>query len=276
MAGTTCAQHRQYTAGCPNCQRVTSHYERHRRTAIRNGTWQYRVPAHIINTHITNLRTAGMSLRSIARAAGLAPRTVYGTKRCYIHGPTAAAILAVTPPPTPPPPAGMVDATGIIRRIQALVTFGYPLKAIAAALDRHLQQVWEWAHSKQPTVAHTTARAVAHTYERLSATIPPPGPQRTRAQNTGRRNGWPPPLAWDTNIDDPAATPHTTQPDPHLIDEVLVARVLAGTTPGHHLNRAERAAAARAGLHRGMAPSRIADLIGAHSRTVHQLAATAA
>lgn len=237
MAGIGCGDHHRFQAGCPACQRIQVSYDRRRRRMIAAGTWQYRVPADTVVAHINALRAAGMTLTGIARTGHLAPKTVFAVMhehRKTIQGPTAAAIFSVRPHPTVP--AGHVLAVGTTRRVRAFVAAGYSLADIARRLDKHLQAVWEMAWERQRYLAISTHRAVADLYEQLSTT---PGPSR-RARNTGRRNDWAPPMAWDDDaIDDPAGQPSLGNESTDAVDEVAVERALTGqpvplTKPERH------------------------------------------
>lgn len=97
-----------------------------------------------------------------------------------------------------------VPAIGTRRRLQALAALGWSQREIARRLDVTQAQVHLWATDTGPTfVLATTAAPIAALYEQLCMT---PGPAaRTRAYAAAA--GWAPPLAWDDDIDDPAARP---------------------------------------------------------------------
>jgi hypothetical protein len=82
---------------------------------------------------------------------------------------------------------------------------------IADALGSNQQRVHEWQTGKRAFLLTETAERIAAVYEQLSMRSPAPwGFQHSRAQLIAKRNGWPPPLAWDDDeIDDPTATPYT-------------------------------------------------------------------
>jgi hypothetical protein len=101
----------------------------------------------------------------------------------------------------------LIDATGVRRRIQALMALGWTSAEIGIATGAmsgaHVQQT-----SRKTRVRIDTARLIASAYHRLSAT--PGRSEITRAR--AQRYGWPPPLAWDDGtgehgIDNPEATP---------------------------------------------------------------------
>lgn len=232
-------------------------YDRHRRRRIKEGTWQHPVPAATIRRHLTLLSAAGMSLNAIAAAAQLSPGTVWPAARSgqlrYVQGATAAAILAVVPPDKPPLPAGMTDATGTARRLQALVAIGYSISDLSRRLGhKGMQQVWEWTRRRQSTLTEVSAAKVTDLYEKLSGT---PGPS-IRARNDARRNEWLPPLAWDdVDIDDPAAEPDVDGDGP-VVDEFAIELVLAGERRFSQLQPNEKLAVFR-DYTAGWSPARV-------------------
>jgi hypothetical protein len=149
-----------------------------------------------------------MTITEIARATRLshpAIGRIIGTGKQQpakqILNTTEQAILQVTH--TTPASEGLTNATGTIRRIQALATIGYPLEQQAhlAGLNpdkpRHLL--------KQKYVHTDIAQAIAALFTHLQLT---PNPKRsraaTRARTIAQTNGWLPPLAWDEDqIDNP-------------------------------------------------------------------------
>lgn len=134
-----------------------------------------------------------------------------------------------------------VPPLGTHRRIQALVALGWPLAEISrrAGYDRsHVPlMLTRWG----PLQARTAER-IAALYDTLSMQVPEErtGPQRTaatRARNMARRNGWPPPLAWDDIDRDPAPVVCEHGPD---VDPVVVLRLLNGSkVPANHQERRE-------------------------------------
>ncbi|MEU8158004.1 hypothetical protein AB0B94_30495 [Micromonospora sp. NPDC048986] len=211
-----------------------------------------------------------MSLAAIARAANIAPRTLWSamhTPRLWLQGSTGHAILGVTPQPSLP--AGFVHSVGATRRIRALVAIGYSLSGIARALNKWVQPVLDLAWAKRPTVTEDTHQLVADLYERLSDN---PGTS-VRARNTARRNGWVPPVAWDDNIDDPDAEPYEVGPAPDaLVDDVAIDCALAGEQV--HLSPLEEHHAVHVGHDRGMSITRISIRLGMSRDKVCRLAGT--
>jgi hypothetical protein len=117
------------------------------------------------------------------------------------------------------------DAYGCHRRLQALMALGWSMRE----LDRRAGRGPKWMRNvlAQPTVYSATHERVCELYEELCMTIPVARSRQeqagiTRAKNIARRNGWPPPLAWDDIDNDPApvdATPRGNYAREELLDE---------------------------------------------------------
>lgn len=95
----------------------------------------------------------------------------------------------------------LVDTTGTVRRLRALMAIGWTAERIAE------HGPWDTGEalliiSKRDTVHVDTRDRVAAIYEQLCMT---PGPS-ARTRRYAASKGWAPPLAWD-NIDDPDETP---------------------------------------------------------------------
>ena len=107
------------------------------------------------------------------------------------------------------------DATGTLRRTQALMAAGWPLARQAAMIGRDDSNFWKIFHVQR--VTSKTARAVAALYDEVWDQAPPLASKWEKSASTCARRqaaaaGWPPPLAWDDDpgphcIDDPAARP---------------------------------------------------------------------
>lgn len=145
-------------------------------------------------------------------------------------------------------PAGYVDATGTRRRLQALTALGYDQKHLAGRLGISRPAIGYLTGSRTSTVHRATAAAAAELYDELSMRVAPAGFTATYARAVARRNGWPPPLAWDDDtIGDPAARPQCRPADRAgsrtRVDPVAVERAVAGERIW--LSEAERVAAVR-------------------------------
>lgn len=229
-----------------------AHYEawRTRQHAYGRFVSQYVDPAPVL-THLRALQAAGLGARRIAELAGLRrthitslnrgrSRTTPDQPATKISARVAAAILAV-PIPTNPADAAAdgahIDATGTVRRLQALVAIGYSTTELGARIGVNATNTAHTMRAAQVTVRR--ARQVAELYEQLSHL---PG-ESTRARLRAQRRGWAPPLAWDEDaIDDPAASPVNTDTDGSeaILDEVLLDRLIAlrasSLRPGGHIS----------------------------------------
>jgi hypothetical protein len=122
----------------------------------------------------------------------------------------------------------LIDATGTVRRIQALRRLGYPLSHIAPLLGVTKQRVNQIGTQARTRVHRDMAVRVAGVYDRLSMTLGPDD----RARRHAEAQGWPPPLAWDDDeIDDPRARPRvnprvgeTFHVDPIAVEEAVAGR----------------------------------------------------
>lgn len=113
-------------------------------------------------------------------------------KQRYLHGPA------------------WVDATGTRRRLQALAAVGWSPARVSAELGFSRTRAQKLMTAGR--IHRSNAQAVAVVFERLWNVVPPQGTagerlSMLRALSAARKAGWPPPLAWDDSIDDPAARP---------------------------------------------------------------------
>jgi len=201
---------------CYPCCFAVSEYERNRQARIAAGTW--RADAEPVRVHLRSLMTHGMGYKRIAARAGVSVSTVarilYGRRGTpppdTISYDLAQRLLAV---PFDPHPTSHVEATGTVRRVQALVAIGHTITAIARAAGCSVGRLSEIvALGSVPYAANVEARtaaAIARLYDQWSMTVPT-GTTAERARLYAARRGWPPPLAWDDDdLDNPAATAHT-------------------------------------------------------------------
>jgi DNA-binding CsgD family transcriptional regulator len=166
-----------------------------------------RIPSGPVADHIRHWLDQGYSRKQIARAAGCAHRTIadiVSGKNPTVHRDIAAKILGAHVGPDLVPDYLPVDSTGTRRRIQAMIAIGHSRVAIARELRLSPEALSVILNEKRPTVRKTTALKVAALYRRWSAT---PG-RSQRARNWATAQGWPGPIAWDRDIDDPAARPY--------------------------------------------------------------------
>ena len=155
---------------------------------------------------------------SCCRAAIAAWMKHYRTRR-YLHG------------------HQQIDGLGTRRRIRALMALGWSTAVLDAELGKARTYTTALLRRNGPVYV-TTAQQYAALYERLSMTLPPDETRyqrqfASRARNLARRNGWPPPLAWD-DIDDPNERPQGARRDWHRgpghdsLDHAVVERLLLG------------------------------------------------
>jgi hypothetical protein len=205
---------------CAACTEASSAYERGRERQVLYGRWQPYVDAGPAREHLRDLAGHGIGWRRAATLAGVGNGTVskllFGgpgerppTRR--IRPETAAKILAVRPSLDTLGAKALVDATGPRRRLQALVALGHSQASLARRLSITPQNFTMTMTNQRLTAA--TARGIRDLYDQLWDVRPDETSHRTRiaasrARNTARANGWPPPAAWDDDqIDDPAALP---------------------------------------------------------------------
>ncbi len=192
------------------------------------------IDAARVREHVLRLRAAGLGTRRVAELAGVHRSSVCalltGRSRTKVRQPTskigrnvAAAILAIPAPSDAEVARGaLVDPTGTVRRLQALIAGGYTLTWLGEQLGIAVSNMGHVMGGRP--VRASTARRVAALYERTSHL---PGPSvRSRKRAQGR--GWAPPLAWDEDtIDDPAACPATGADATVVLDPVLLDRIKA-------------------------------------------------
>lgn len=200
----TCPEHtRRFRAQCTACQQHRLGLSRRRTRAIAYGQWSYKTDAAALREHLDTLLQQEMTLRQIAREAGVGTSTVRQINRQRYPRAmptTAARLLAVTPRDPL-----MVDSTGTARRLQALACAGYGLSRLARMAGYNPQTVFRWQRQTRTRVTLLTRDTIRYMYGQLWCTD---GPDRQAAQ-IATANGWYPFEAWtDESIDDPAALPY--------------------------------------------------------------------
>lgn len=195
--------------------------------------------AQPVREHVQQLMAQGMGWRMIAKAAGVGTTTMgsllYGRNRLLadgrreppsrrMHSETAARIMAVE---LTLADGAVVDATGTVRRLQALVAAGTSQSDLASRLGMLEANFGRLVNADplQTQVTVKTRAAVAALYEQLWN----PACPDSRAVAHARRKGWPPPMAWDDEtIDDPNAVPEGVGPAGarRAFDEVVWRREL--------------------------------------------------
>jgi transcriptional regulator with XRE-family HTH domain len=255
-----------------------------RRKNIAYGRHEGLVSNKNVANHVTVLRASGWTVREIANQARVSHNTVnraaLGTAG-KIRAESARRILEVHPNRRPDPTLGgqLVDSTGTRRRLQALVTMGYPgaeLLRMIGANEAYVTRMMTF-----PLVTVTTRDRVRELYDDLWDTPPVPTDQHhayqiRRARKRALRNGWVPPLAWDDDaIDDPDATPDfdcvvvpIAQSNTRLSQDVVDAAVY-GDRPS--MTPVERREAVRVLNERRWSARQIADHIGCSARTIDRI-----
>lgn len=99
-----------------------------------------------------------------------------------------------------------VPSLGARRRLQALQALGWSRTRIAEAAG------WNTTGSlnylmRHDTITRGTHERMVRVYDVLSMKLPPDNEPSRRARSWANRRGYPPPLAWDDDIDDPKARP---------------------------------------------------------------------
>lgn len=162
----------------------------------------------------------------------------------------------------------LVNACGVRRRIQALWAIGHTCDVISAATRGQYSATHIFGLTKREFVTTPTRDAIAAAYRQLSAV---PGRSK-RSRSRAVAAGWPSPMRWGTDIDDPAADPEPDDCGPavdDVIDETAVERVLAGERLA--LTGAEVIAVLQAGVARGVALSRLAEQLSLSQFTARKL-----
>ncbi|MFG3050351.1 hypothetical protein ACGFZP_05255 [Kitasatospora sp. NPDC048239] len=208
---------------CNTCGWAVATYRDHREHLIRRGQWQPYVDAAPARAHVVDLKACGLGERTIAALASLDRKRIRdlthgrperGTPPpAQIRPATALAILNVEPTIDILPGSLIIDATGSIRRLQALTAAGWPQAQLADRIGSTPGNISALLRRDRTIVR--TARAVRSSYNELWSTDPltegVTAQAVARARNHARANGWAPVGAWDDDtIDDPAAVPDWT------------------------------------------------------------------
>lgn len=236
MADHTCHQHppgspncyRNHSCRCDHCRASAARYDKQLGWR-RQRTGTTRTPAHLLALHVDRLLAAGMSRSQIADAANVSQSTLRNIRGGRITGVServARALLAVQPP-AEPTPDGWIDATGTIRRLQALNAIGWTNRDIATRLGHH--HTWPERIKRYQIVHSTTAIAVRSIYNELSHTTPPHTPHRQGTRSRAQKRGWIPPTGW-VDIDDPDEQPSRYTAKTRVAPDDLAWMVETGET----------------------------------------------
>lgn len=197
------------------------------RTRYRSMARAELVDATPAREHIAGLIDVGMTVRMIARGAGISDypvRTLIAGTTRELRRPCSDALRSVTP--RPHPQQAEVLPFGARRRIEALAVVGWSQQAVAEGagiLERTVQRI---ASGTTPRILWSTHAAIAAVYD--GATISPTdGAARARAR--ARRLGFIHPALWD-DIDNLYEVPDLSMlrgpgacPDPELRERRIAA-----------------------------------------------------
>jgi hypothetical protein len=264
--------------GCLHCRVAIGNYKTTRERRIAYGTWQPYVDAEPVREHLRILGAAGIGWQQAATVADVSPNTVnhllYGkggrlpARRCRKE--LADVLFAVQPILDNYADHALVDATGTVRRLRALVVAGWPMQDLGDRLPGHRESMRRLIRNGAERVTAEVARAARDLYDALPEPIEDRWTPRRRALAASL--GWAGAGAWDVDtIDDPAAVPNLGDPDADLVDEIAVHRVLNGEPLT--LTAAERHHAIAVGLARGMSPNAISAALRMSGARVRELAA---
>lgn len=207
-----------YLRGCRAAACADAHrrYMKHYRLD-RTRRGNRRIPSGPVAAHLRQLAADGWSHKQIAAAAGCSPRVI----TAIIRGayPTterrlAQRILATTPTIAAVPATSYTDATGSIRRVQALIAAGHTLAAICDATGLSRGALGRTVNHNHQQITVRAARALTDLYEQWKNT---PG-SNVRAQRRALTAGWRDPQFWDDmgRIDDPDFDPDATANLPRI------------------------------------------------------------
>lgn len=228
--------------GC-RCEPCVTHARTHQARARRlaaYGRWQPLVPATLTRNHIRVLTAAGVGVRRIATLAQVSETHVADirsgrTRR--VSPELEGRVRAIAPDASSFAAGQFIPATGVRRRLQALMCMGWSPAAIAPRLGMCRTNVSRLLHQEQVTVR--THETFAAFYDQTWNVAPATGDRwaRRTVEATRRRAalaGWAPPLAWDDiDTDD---EPQVGEQAP--VDEVAVELAVRGNRV--RLTREER------------------------------------
>ncbi|MGX1254113.1 hypothetical protein RKD48_006624 [Streptomyces ambofaciens] len=195
---------------CDPCRTVRARHQKHNRINRQLGRSPFTSPDKA-QAHVTELHHV-MDWDTLAAACGVPFSNliaIYKGQRKKIRHETEAKILAVAIP-TKGDPGQYIDATGTMRRLQALSYVGHSYTAICKAAGTCTNRIVSIANGRQPTVRRHLAERIAAAYPQLAFSPPPKNKHTTRTRNVARQKGWRGPLAWD-DIDNPSERPDAEQ-----------------------------------------------------------------
>lgn len=234
--------HRDGAEPCAACYDAKLRASR-RRTKLKTMGHKFRAPVgDRLYGRLLRLHARGASHHMIANWAGLSQPLI---SRIYRQGPEAVIstrthdalrTMQIRLPVTP---------IGATRRIQSLAALGYSTDRVARESGLHEETVKEMRKRPGAQIMSTTAEKIAGTYERLSMTHATSTNRQvsagiSRSRNTARREGWPPPLAWN-DIDDPTETPEDWGYKEAAVNESRLVALQDLIDSGANISRATKA-----------------------------------
>lgn len=166
----------------------------------------------------------------------------------------------------------LIDRTGTVRRLQALLALGHAGTALGTRLGRSTQYVDAVLHDEHRRIRSDVAADIAALYDELCMVVPT-DPWAARRRRLYASRGYVPPLAWDDIDNDPCPIPQYRRDDRRAktdVDEVAVLRRLNGdhSVP---ITRAERLELVTRLHARGYSDGRISDATGIDERHIVRL-----
>lgn len=205
---------------------ANARWQAKRRRLIAYGQWEPFVDAEPVRDHLKKINATGMPIAALCQRLSfphtsslqhlLYGRGEYGPGQ-QVRRETAEVIMSYWPSLGDYPDSSRIDAIGTRRRVQALVTRGWPRHLMAKRIG--MSETFFKKAVNRDRITAWVAREVAALYDQwwdqdpLEHGVPQRSVDRCRAD--ARRAGFHGPLAWDEEtIDDPRALPQTDAAEP--------------------------------------------------------------
>ncbi|MEU2426969.1 hypothetical protein ABZ619_39155 [Streptomyces sp. NPDC007851] len=227
------------TANHPALRAAKTRHERRTRRLKAYGQWDPWRPAEPVRAYVKQLMDSGLAAHRIATGSGVEPglmrHLLYGDYRYgvakKIRKENAELIMAFRPTLDDYTPTSVISSIGSRRRLQALATLGWTLRALAPRCRLSEGQLAYVMQS--PTTSAAVAVTIRDLYNELWHRSPDESEVKgyitRRAKTIAARSGWHGPLAWDDDtIDDPKVRPRRGRKDDGGVDMAKVMRRLEG------------------------------------------------
>jgi hypothetical protein len=195
---------------CDDCRAEVRRYSKRRH--LLNGTGRHlTVSAGPATEHVRALVSGGAEINRIAAAATCSSTSIsrlLSGQLTKIWRSTEIRILNTRLTPGLLSPFRPVSSVGVTRRVRALMAIGHNAQVIGDAIGSAPSFVRQLAAGTLPTVRASTAERVARAYRHLVLVAG----KSTAARRRALDEGWAGPMAWDTSIDDPSASPDLIAP----------------------------------------------------------------